>query len=52
MDIKMPLVIFAVGTAIGGVMVLMLPETHKRPLPQTISEVVNWKKIHKRSTIR
>ncbi|XP_041364028.1 organic cation transporter protein-like [Gigantopelta aegis] len=43
-DVKIPLVIFAVGTVIGGILVLILPETHKRPLPQTISDVVSWKK--------
>lgn len=38
----LPLSIFGGLTAVGGMLVLMLPDTHKRPLPQTVEEVQSW----------
>ncbi|XP_046545646.1 organic cation transporter protein-like [Haliotis rubra] len=38
----LPLSIFGGLTAAGGLLVLGLPETHKRPLPQTVKEVQSW----------
>ncbi|XP_071115950.1 organic cation transporter protein-like isoform X2 [Haliotis cracherodii] len=38
----LPLSIFGGLTAVSGMLVLMLPDTHKRPLPQTVEEVQRW----------
>ena len=38
----LPNVIFGVMCLLAGIMVLFLPETLGRPLPQTIKEVENW----------
>jgi len=37
-------VVFGVISIIGGLLALTLPETNKRPLPQTIEDVDNWYK--------
>ena len=36
---NLPLVIFGVLTIIGSFLALLLPETNKRPLPETIEDV-------------
>ncbi|XP_071168808.1 organic cation transporter protein-like [Mytilus edulis] len=36
---ELPLVVFGVLTIVGGILIFFLPETHKRPLPETIEEV-------------
>ncbi|XP_076443334.1 organic cation transporter protein-like [Babylonia areolata] len=35
---QLPTTIFGVMTVVGALLVLLLPETHKRPLPQTMEE--------------
>ncbi|XP_064595837.1 organic cation transporter protein-like [Liolophura sinensis] len=39
---RLPLTVFGVLTIIGGVLCLVLPETHRKPLPETIEEVEGW----------
>ncbi|KAK3099008.1 hypothetical protein FSP39_025214, partial [Pinctada imbricata] len=36
---NLPLVVFGVLTIVGGFLALLLPETHRRPLPETIEDV-------------
>ena len=36
---QMPLVLFGVLTLIGGLLALLLPETHNQALPETIEDV-------------
>lgn len=36
---ELPLVVFGVLTIFGGVLIIFLPETHRRPLPVTIEDV-------------
>lgn len=37
-----PSLVFAVLSFLAALLVLILPETHKRPLPNTIEEVESW----------
>lgn len=39
-----PLVLFGVVMLIGGTLACFLPETHKKPLPETIEEIENGTK--------
>ena len=39
---ELPLVLFGVLTIAGGGLTLLLPETHNRPLPQTVQEITTW----------
>ncbi|KAJ8304802.1 hypothetical protein KUTeg_018385 [Tegillarca granosa] len=39
----LPLVVFGTLTLIAGILTFFLPETHQRPLPETIEEVENLK---------
>lgn len=41
-DIILPLSIFGVLTVVGGLLVLLLPETHLKPLPNSIGQVESW----------
>ena len=36
---QMPLVLFGILTMIGGILTVALPETHNRPLPDTIEAI-------------
>ncbi|GFS02943.1 solute carrier family 22 member [Elysia marginata] len=47
---EMPLILFGMVSIIGGVMATALPETHKRPLPQTVEEVESWDMYRRRRT--
>ena len=38
--------VFAAMTAVGAVLVMFLPETHKSPLPQTVQDVERWGRPH------
>ncbi|KAK7489264.1 hypothetical protein BaRGS_00019516 [Batillaria attramentaria] len=38
----LPLVIFGVLSMAGATVTLLLPETHNRPLPQTVNEITEW----------
>ena len=42
---QMPLVLFGVLTLIGAILCIALPETHNKPLPDTIEDVENKKKV-------
>lgn len=37
-----PLSVFGVLTVIGGLLVLLLPETHLKPLPNSVGQVESW----------
>ncbi|KAK7115925.1 organic cation transporter protein-like [Littorina saxatilis] len=39
---ELPLVVFGVLSIAGALLTLFLPETHNRPLPQTVGEVTKW----------
>ncbi|KAL8589119.1 hypothetical protein ACOMHN_017282 [Nucella lapillus] len=39
---EVPLVVFGVLTGAGACLTLLLPETHNRPLPQTVHEITTW----------
>lgn len=41
-DIILPLSIFGVLTVVGGLLVLLLPETHLKPLPNSVGQVESW----------
>ncbi|KAK3802250.1 hypothetical protein RRG08_004538 [Elysia crispata] len=47
---EMPMILFGMVSIIGGVMATALPETHKRPLPQTVEEVESWDMYRRRRT--
>ncbi|RUS91567.1 hypothetical protein EGW08_000682 [Elysia chlorotica] len=47
---EMPMILFGMVSIIGGVMATALPETHKRPLPQTVEEVESWDMYWRRRT--
>lgn len=36
---QMPLVLFGILTMIGGILSVFLPETHNKPLPDSIEDV-------------
>lgn len=40
---QLPMTLFAAMTLLGAVLVIFLPETHKKPLPQTIRDVEGWR---------
>ena len=42
---QMPLVLFGILTVIGGILCIALPETHNKPLPDTIEDVENKKQV-------
>ncbi|XP_041370467.1 organic cation transporter protein-like [Gigantopelta aegis] len=39
---RLPLLLFSGLTFVGSVVVLLLPETHRKPLPETFDEVESW----------
>lgn len=41
-DTMVPLIIFGVLTLIGALLVLVLPETHLKPLPSSVKQVESW----------
>ncbi|GFN80514.1 solute carrier family 22 member [Plakobranchus ocellatus] len=47
---ELPLILFGMISIIGGVMATALPETHQRPLPQTVEEVESWDMYRRRRT--
>ena len=40
----LPAPLFGTLSIIAGMLVIFLPETHNRPLPQTIEDIENWSK--------
>ncbi len=47
-----PNVIFGVMAILGAGLGLLLPETANRPLPQTIEDIENWKRLGKQRTAK
>ncbi|XP_005089749.1 solute carrier family 22 member 5 [Aplysia californica] len=47
---EFPMILFGIVSVIGGLMTLFMPETHRRPLPQTIEEVESWGICKRRRT--
>ncbi|KAJ8026707.1 Solute carrier family 22 member 3 [Holothuria leucospilota] len=46
---SLPLILFASSSILGGLLILLLPETNKKPLPDTIEETLNLRSLKYKS---